>query len=714
MLTYWELVKKIIDKQKTNDVQSNFSNSNKAEQKNENFQNKQNTEAKNSSKYQNQEMENAQKTQNEDFRKRLNETIEKSQNENPENQQTQNNQHGDEQNNENFNNQQSNRQKQKEDNDVQEGLDNKQDVKLSMENGQTKRKTSQQKNNQYNPEGSGKNQNYPDKSNQEQKDEGKFNSQEKEIDEIKNEEEQQNSLLNKISKQDEQIENSKKRSQSRNSENEMTIKDSNFQNTENLQKSLEDTNKNISISENQTPISEKNKAGKSTDKSFVQSKEQNENVENTENFQRDFKQRLKDAMWEEFEKMSDKDLKEFLQDLSKADKIKNPQNKNEQNTRTVDDEFEESVNKPEEKESSRENILKQLLDKIEDSDTSSRIYGKLNQLRDKNNKSKEQKVDSEKRNEIEHEEKEGRDSLKGWNVEVLKDFNEKIPDFLNRQKNNGYSVDTNDCETPDALIKMFIKKFLTQRFIKTDTGLNTRGFSLDSENGNQKYIMTKVITHIKTKEYSKVPNDKISYEEEGGTDENIPLAFYFDLSGSMSNYSAMLANIAMELVKNDVKVLMGFNEFVNVQINKIDKKMNTEDLEGFLRKIGSSSRFQKENITVDEKLKFRDIEYKEINSDLDKFLISAHAEKCVIFSDFDPKREVINLSKHAQTYWFCFESKASKSNIDNYNGFVCKCKDKEDIAEGLRKVSETSFKNLMLFDEMGIDTDTSVNDSFYM
>ena len=273
----------------------------------------------------------------------------------------------------------------------------------------------------------------------------------------------------------------------------------------------------------------------------------------------------------------------------------------------------------------------------------------------------------------------------------------ELPPFENRDKGPGYSIDTNGyTEIPDSVIKTLITKFLNQRFCKHNTDLNIRSNSLEKSKGFYKWEVKDVITHLQTHQITKVLDDKYGYEYANGKNENVPLSFYFDMSGSMSNYTNMLSVIAIELLKKNVKVLIGFNERVNVQIDKITKNIDVSELAEILDSAGYYSYGE-----WDRQSSFKKdprVSYKFINQNLDNYLISKKAEKCVVFSDFDPIDEVINLSHSSDVYWFCFESSFDRTDLKQFHGFIYKVRNIKDLMAGLIKVNEKRFEALCYVD----------------
>ena len=273
----------------------------------------------------------------------------------------------------------------------------------------------------------------------------------------------------------------------------------------------------------------------------------------------------------------------------------------------------------------------------------------------------------------------------------------ELPSFEDRDRGAGYSIDTESyTEIPESVIRTLITKFLNQRFCKHSTDLNVRSNSFEKSNGFYKWEIKDVIVHLQTQQITKVLTDKYGYEYAQGKNENVPLSFYFDMSGSMSEYTNMLAVIAIELLKKGVKVLIGFNERVNVQIESIEKNIAVSELADILESAGywngwgSSGR---DGYKKDPRVKFKYIE-----RNIDNYLIDKKAEKCVVFADFDPRSEVINLSQAADVYWFCFESRYYSYDIGNFNGFIYKVKNIRDLEQGLLKVSEKRFETLCYTD----------------
>ena len=358
-------------------------------------------------------------------------------------------------------------------------------------------------------------------------------------------------------------------------------------------------------------------------------------------------------------------------------------------------------------EQSQETQQEDLTQSLEDQDTIEAKKEKLQQLRDKlKDYADKKKQDDEKAKKDKthlHEEKKEIEESEEKQYELSEQTNQflnqlnELPSFEDRDRGAGYSIDTEGyTELPDSMIRTLIAKFLNQRFCKHSTDLNVRSNSLEKSRGFYKWEVKDVITHLETHQITKVFDDKYGYEYANGKNENVPLSFYFDMSGSMSEYTNLLAVIAIELLKKGVKVLIGFNERVNVQIESIKKNIDVQELADILESAGysnwgwSSGRdcFKKDSRVI----------FKYIDRNLDNYLLSKKAEKCVVFSDFDPLDEVVNLSQGIEVYWFCFESSFYRSDLRNYNGFIYKVRNARDIVNGLIKVNEKRFETLCYVD----------------
>lgn len=264
---------------------------------------------------------------------------------------------------------------------------------------------------------------------------------------------------------------------------------------------------------------------------------------------------------------------------------------------------------------------------------------------------------------------------------VLRD----IPHFSERSKGGGMHLEDKEVNIPVRIIKMLISKFLDQRFTRRESDLNERAYSFERADGLHKWDIPAIAVHVNTKQLTKVLQDRYGYAYEKGKNEQVPLSFYFDLSGSMSKHSSELATIVIELAKRDVKTLIGFNQTVMWQIDKVAKTMD----------IGKLSNILVEAVCQDTNIsKNQLVTAKQIDQTLDTFLKNARAEKCVVFSDFDPRSQVLSLSQFCKTYWFCFEQNFEKADLSSFKGFIWKTQNMNDLRKGLVKVNKSRFEAL--------------------
>lgn len=419
----------------------------------------------------------------------------------------------------------------------------------------------------------------------------------------------------------------------------------------------------------------------------IESSVQNLNLSNNQNNnnqgfnsrldQSQSKETTKEDLKEQTLEREENQIQNITQDLSHKEK-------NEGNLK----EGQQSQNK-EDTPPKRKESLQKLKDKIEE------YQNKKQKIEETKTKPTKEKLNNLTKESIQSEEQHY--ELSEQTNKFLNQLSE-LPSFENRDRGAGYSIDTESyTEIPDSVIRTLITKFLNQRFCKRNTDLNVRSNSLEKSKGFYKWEVKDVIIHLETEQIMKVLNDKYGYEYTNGKNEFVPLSFYFDMSGSMSSYTNMLAVIAIELLKKNVKVLIGFNERVNVQIESINKNIDIKTLAEILESAGYYSVGYRQNYR-ENFIKDPRVNYKYIAKNLDNYLLDKKAEKCVVFSDFDPYKEIINLSQKVQVYWFCFENNFYGYNLTNYNGFIYKVQNIKDIQEGLIKVNEKRFETLVYTD----------------
>lgn len=177
--------------------------------------------------------------------------------------------------------------------------------------------------------------------------------------------------------------------------------------------------------------------------------------------------------------------------------------------------------------------------------------------------------------------------------------------------------------------------------------------------------------------------------------ENVPLSFYFDLSGSMEDYIRILSTMALRILKKDVKVIIGFNQNAYVQINKIPQNCTPEQFKNIMSNLQYLVNWE---LSVDSirsvpEMNIKSLELEELNGiEINRYLIKKRAEKVVIFSDFDPKNSVENLSQKCEVYWFCFRDIWRKGDLENFKGKFFKTLSEKDILEHLKHINSKVYE----------------------
>lgn len=256
-------------------------------------------------------------------------------------------------------------------------------------------------------------------------------------------------------------------------------------------------------------------------------------------------------------------------------------------------------------------------------------------------------------------------------------------------KSWGFALSTEDDGTdiPDSVINMLIEKFLNQRFLPTNTDLNTRQNNMKQEYGDLKWNIPDLIRHKVTKDLNKMLHDKYGYADEDGKGEDIPLSFYFDLSGSMSKYSRLLSLVAIKLMANKVKILFGYNERIYYQIDKVPKTFTAEDFKSIIEKEMKYSQIKADP-------RYKGVEIKEVNRDIHEYLREKKAKKLTAFTDFDPKRQIEDLSKDCEIWWFCFEERSSnrKVSMENFKGHFYNTTQLKQFQQHLKNITSRVYE----------------------
>ena len=174
--------------------------------------------------------------------------------------------------------------------------------------------------------------------------------------------------------------------------------------------------------------------------------------------------------------------------------------------------------------------------------------------------------------------------------------------------------------------------------------------------------------------------------------DNVPLSFYFDLSRSMDCHIRILAIMALRILRKGVKVIVGFNQNAYIQIDEIPKNCSVKEFSIFMNNMKS---FSLDNYET-HVMKKTGIKIKKLNYEyFDEYLIRNNAEKVVVFSDFDPKSHIENLSKKCKVYWFCFYIFGwLKEDLDEYKGQFFRTRSENDIIKHLKKMDSKSYSDM--------------------
>ena len=230
-----------------------------------------------------------------------------------------------------------------------------------------------------------------------------------------------------------------------------------------------------------------------------------------------------------------------------------------------------------------------------------------------------------------------------------------------------------------------VEVFLNKYFFNGTNSLNSRKEIEQEMYGELEWNMTELVKHRVTKDYNKIQYDKKGQKFESGEGSNIPLAFYIDLSPSMKKYARELAIISLKLLQNNVKVLLGFNDEIRYQINKVPTTIKSGD---FIKI------FKYDMFFIKRFNKLRNMDIEEVEKKLDNYLIKKKSQKTIILADFDAKEQIEKLSRFSEIYWFCTEEreKYKKVNLENFKGHFFNTYKIEDLKEHLKHLSSKVYE----------------------
>lgn len=197
--------------------------------------------------------------------------------------------------------------------------------------------------------------------------------------------------------------------------------------------------------------------------------------------------------------------------------------------------------------------------------------------------------------------------------------------------------------------------------------------------------------------------------------ENIPLSFYFDLSGSMNKYVKILSMMALRMLRKNVKIIIGFNQNAYVQINKISEKCSNKEFVKIMLMLQEIVLYEdaEEELYYDSSSKLlKKIELESLKGqEIDKYLIEKKAEKVLVFSDFDPKTNIENLSEQCEVYWFCFRTAYRMYDLDNFKGKFFRTQNELDIVNHLKNIKSRTYERKQR--KLGFLKYLSINEYLY-
>ena len=379
----------------------------------------------------------------------------------------------------------------------------------------------------------------------------------------------------------------------------------------------------------------------------------------------------------------------------------NEQNKpNEQNEPSEQKEQngEEKVDNQNDSEQNKENEIKNQNDKEktneEDKKGTSQDNKNENNMNDRNEKQESEEdndKEKEKKQTTEEELKELEKNRQKAKDMFKKMSNPKKPQ--NGNQNNFFDKVEDLNGVPESTVKILINKFF-EKSLKKKSDLNETKSSNKEKSENERWDVKALITHRVSKNYQPMLNDKKGFTKKSGEGESIPLAFYFDLSGSMDPYIDILATIGYEMLKQKVKIICGFNQNAIFQINSVPRNCSREKFVKILEAIGNIIMLQPDekdiNILKQNKAV---IKFFETSPLINEYLEYKKAEKVVVFSDFDPLNEICELSTKCKVYWFAFvDYVCNESILDDFKGSFFKVSEIKDLLSHLRNMDNRMYE----------------------
>ena len=276
-------------------------------------------------------------------------------------------------------------------------------------------------------------------------------------------------------------------------------------------------------------------------------------------------------------------------------------------------------------------------------------------------------------------------------VTLLDMLDSILPNFSEEPVSFG-NLNQDEEKVNDIIARNIIQKFVKMRFKSSNSQLNTRQSAMEKVSGVSKWDTMQVVKHKTTKEYNKMLKDKYDYDYGSGKQEQIPLSIYIDLSPSMDKYIPLLTTIAMQLLKNGVRVIIGTNEEAKLQINEIPPNM---------------TKFEFNELIVNHcytlsKCKKNAVKFEILDCNIGRYLTKNKAEKTLVFSDYDPSRTICDLSRtKCNVYWFNFAGIRSEY-LKEFKGVICAISNSDDILKAISLFTNTNY-NALAYKQPEID-----------
>ena len=157
----------------------------------------------------------------------------------------------------------------------------------------------------------------------------------------------------------------------------------------------------------------------------------------------------------------------------------------------------------------------------------------------------------------------------------------------------------------------------------------------------------------------------------------------------------ILAVMAYQMLRQNIKIIIGFNQIAKVQINSIPENCSTKKFQKIMEVLQYYINFCNDEspLSTSTTLKKTKVDMQILDDAIiNEYLISKKAEKVVVFSDLDPENEICELSKKCKVYWFCFKKTYLKGTLDAFKGNFFRITETKDILSHLRNMDNIQYE----------------------